>query len=346
VQRRRTIKTILSLFAGLLIATAGAELVGRNIIFLSPGYTRDPVFGFRYRPGKYVFSSEGFSAGRFTPGGFRDYELPATRPDAQEAVVYGDSYTEAMQVAARQTFSHLIQEQLPQYRFNVFGLADGSLAQYIQWNASLKPRLAPKVAVFVLNSTDFTTDVTTDLRGTGRVSVTKLGPHEYESQVNTNVTNARLKSGKLADKLMCNSLPYLLAKVFLADPVRSPAVHSGSQHEPPLNEDYLDWCFERMRSAAPRVIVVYIPFMAYHRGLENEAQSLMIERYLARYTLSSEFKVINMRSAFARLYAEQYVESEGFPNTLPGYGHINEVGHLQVARAIVEGLGEQWRLRR
>ena len=334
---------VLSILIGLLLATVAAECVGRSFVAQDGGFVLDAAFGLSHKPGHYVYSSEGFSTGRFTRDGFRDFELTPPRAGATDVAVYGDSYTEACYIPAKETFAHVAQSRLPQFRFNIYAISSGSMARYIQWNKAVKTRIDPQVAIYVLNESDFTSDVVADLNGSGPATVTRLGPGCFETRTNEHAVSSRLKAGPVVDKLMSCSLPYLLAlNVLSKDRPHAASARISPTNGSRLNVEYLDWCFSRMRVSAPRVLVLYIPSLAYHREPASEAASRMIERYLSGYRGDERFHILNMRDSFSALYEDRALESHGFGNTLPGFGHINATGHRQVAEAIVKELSAPW----
>ena len=74
----------------------------------------------RFIPGKgttyiphayYRHTKEGFSEGYFNAHGFRDYERTYERPENTfRILVFGDSYTEGLQVPLEKTFAALLEK--------------------------------------------------------------------------------------------------------------------------------------------------------------------------------------------------------------------------------------------
>ena len=111
----KTLKNLLALALGLLVALGLGELALRLAGFESPRFfVPDPVTGVRHRPGATGrWTSEGNAAIRINGAGFRDREFDrAKTPDAFRIVVLGDSFTEALQVAAEDSFPRLLEARL------------------------------------------------------------------------------------------------------------------------------------------------------------------------------------------------------------------------------------------
>lgn len=105
----------------------------------------------------YVWRKEGFSEGRFNSHGFRDYERTLSKPPGVFRIgVFGDSYTEALQVPLEDSFPALLEKMLNnassgrRYEVLNFGQSGfGTADEYSRWlNYGLKYHLDLVVVAF------------------------------------------------------------------------------------------------------------------------------------------------------------------------------------------------------
>jgi len=89
----------------------------------------------------YVWKKEGSSRGRFNSHGFRDVERTwETAPGTFRIAVFGDSYTDALQVPQEQTYASVLERELNRrasgVRFEVLNLGQsgfGTTDEYVRW---------------------------------------------------------------------------------------------------------------------------------------------------------------------------------------------------------------------
>ena len=108
------------LLVGLLVFLAAGELVLRAAGFSAPvWYGPDAQLGWKLRPGVAAwFTSEGRAFVRVNSSGLRDRDHALDKPaDAYRIAVLGDSYSEARQVEAQQTFWGLLPARLERCGF-------------------------------------------------------------------------------------------------------------------------------------------------------------------------------------------------------------------------------------
>ena len=104
----------------LAVALVGLEGALRFVDFSAPlWYRPDPVLGWTLRPNvQGIYTREGDGEVRANRAGFRDSERLVDKPDGVYRIaVLGDSYTEAMQVDARQTYWRLLPARLQRCGF-------------------------------------------------------------------------------------------------------------------------------------------------------------------------------------------------------------------------------------
>jgi lysophospholipase L1-like esterase len=108
------------LLVGLMVFLAAGELVLRAAGFSEPvWYEPDAQLGWKLRPGLAAwFTAEGRAFVRVNASGLRDREHALDKPaDAYRIAVLGDSYAEARQVEAEQTFWGLLPGRLERCGF-------------------------------------------------------------------------------------------------------------------------------------------------------------------------------------------------------------------------------------
>jgi hypothetical protein len=107
--------TLILLLSSLAVAGLALEAWLAIIQINTKAYDRYiPGKGTTYVPGAYYrHTKEGFSEGYINSHGFRDYERSYEKPPGTFRIaVFGDSYTEGLQVAVGETFSALLEKKL------------------------------------------------------------------------------------------------------------------------------------------------------------------------------------------------------------------------------------------
>jgi hypothetical protein len=126
----------------------------------------DREMGISFQPGKpYLKYSEGYSFGKFTKEGLKGKPRELTQQKDIRIALMGDSYTAGFQVWERGHFRHLLEQALnqdckvnPDLSYEVMNLAmEGFDFQqmYCRYQM-LKPEITPDLALFFLQSNDFT----------------------------------------------------------------------------------------------------------------------------------------------------------------------------------------------
>lgn len=130
---------VASLVIGLLLIEAVLRVAKVNTlsnILVVPGKGVIRVPG-----AKYVWTKEGRSEGRFNSHGFRDVERTWEKPAGTFRIaVFGDSYTDALQVPMERSFTSLLETELNRrgapVRFEVLNLGQsgfGTTDEYVRW---------------------------------------------------------------------------------------------------------------------------------------------------------------------------------------------------------------------
>lgn len=114
--------------------------------------------------------------------------------------------------------------------------------------------------------------------------------------------------------------------------------------EPPSNMEIEQW-FNFYAKAFRRttdkpLILVYLPTVPRLEGnswsFADENQGLADQ--MERVFTAAGWSVINMRDHFIQEFRSADLLPRGFPNSKPGAGHLNDVGHHLVADALAESL--------
>jgi hypothetical protein len=91
--------------------------------------------------------------------------------------------------------------------------------------------------------------------------------------------------------------------------------------------DIIDWTFKTLRNDYPRMTFLYITVNKSESNMES-----LLKSSASRYDLD----IINMRLIFSDYYLTHCQPVNGFANTIPGEGHLNEIGHAMVANCLAD----------
>ena len=328
----RVLKYILRIVAAAVAALLVWEVILENCVLREPGGVNSPILGRILKPGIYLQGTEGYCKTRMSSLGMRGPEILPKRAAEYRILMLGDSLTEALQVSDDKTFVHLLQTELArntgrEIRTINAGRNGASPAYYIHLSNFYHSFMDPDYVIIEILE-DFTTRV---FDKTKEFYVKKEGA-EYVT-----ATNFRdyyiwqmFPSFKLIKpfvalstfKIALNAIPMMLDKrknnMATTEQGGMPAIFYG---------DIIDWTLKTLKNDYPRMAILYITVNKPESNIES-----LLKLSAGKYDLD----IINMRPIFANYYLTHCQPVNGFDNTIPGEGHLNEIGHAIVANCLAD----------
>lgn len=325
---------LLKIFLAGIGALIGWEIILENCIIRMPGGNNSPVLGWVMKSGTYLQGSEGFCRTWINSLGMRGGEVSPKQPGEYRILSLGDSYTSAFQVSDEKTYTQQLQliltEKSGKNIKTINGGREGaSPAYYIHLADFYNSVISPDLVVIEINEQDYTVDI---FDGKTREFYVKK-----EGSCFRTVTNFQ-------DYYIWKNFPWLKPfKSFLAfstlrlaaEKVRIRLDEHRGGKKPQSNRvfektDYsevIDWTVRAMKQAYPDIIILYIAF--------EDSQS-DIEISLKHSANKSDVDFIDTREIFSEHRKSSCQPVNGFYNTEPGTGHLNETGNSIIANALAD----------
>jgi hypothetical protein len=334
-----------------VLVLAAGEVTTRLWIASPSSMVPDARYGSTYLPhARVVHSTEGWSASRTNSLGLIDDELRVPRPPVR-AILLGDSFVEAKQVARRDDFAHVAERRLAGLEVVSVGCSGRSPNEYANWLEDHGPQLAPDIVVVQLNDWDLA-DVLAHPGSTGRAAA---------NDVVTEPTTAAGHAGSL--KRLWQRLQHDSALVALAwgrlKPLAQDAVArlsdrlhgtvtTATNADPPTRvadpraPALMDALHHRFAGHTPRLIYLYIPSMDYfgpHADYGEPRVAAFYHAFAARNRVTVVDPLQELRAEFARTGRPLH----GFSNSVLGTGHLNVDGHRVVGERLARAIAEAMR---
>jgi len=331
----RLTRSILTAVLGTALFLAASEVVVRQWL-LSPTVTvPDARYNWVYPPNvRVVQSTEGWCATRTNSMGLLDDELRVPRAPVR-ALLLGDSYSAALQVARRDNFQSVAEQSMPGLEVINVSAGGGSPRQYADWLEEFGPRLAPDIVIVQLNDGDLA-DLLTTTDSAGRAA----------AEPSTGVL-ARLHSvvrGRSALVAATMHRVQLLAAEWRAHPprpfrrARAAAARRDPSADPRLPA-LMDALHRGIAAQTPHPIYLYIPSVNYF-GPRADYDEPRVAAFYHAFAARNRVTLVDVFEPFRAEFARTGQPLHGFPNSVMGMGHINATGHRvageQLARAIAE----------
>lgn len=333
-------------FAAILSAIVIWEALLQNTLEKSSGSITHPVLGKIAKPGINVQGEEGFSKTKINNLGMRAENILPKAKNEYRILAFGDSYTRAVQVADDKTYSYLLQEALKnKSRFNIKSINAGrdgaSPAYYIHLASFYNSVIQPDAVVVQFTDQDFTEDIFSNKK---EFYVVKDGD-SFKSVKNENSLSDDALSQIFIQKFpqLRFMLEYSVLRVggknlqsllgTKENKLSLPASNSSQKKLKNLSryEAVIDWTVENLKNKYPKVVILYLP--DYNNINQNPTE---IETALTKFTAKYNIDFVNMKQDFINYYQAHHQRVHGFNNTVPGTGHINEIGHELTAKHLAE----------
>ncbi|MCA9226748.1 MAG: hypothetical protein KDA47_14095 [Planctomycetales bacterium] len=298
---------------------------------------------FQYHP-QFEFRErlEGTGETRFSPLGFSG-RVDDPQPDLAKIVIWGDSLVEALQVDDASKMQNLLTRRAKSSGNDspfqeAVGLGFGA-THGLDWLILMQrfsPRLGNVQAHVVLLH-----DIS-DLDSNSE-TLFYLSPEQWrQSQTQRDwpwrARLANVEAGGLYYLMVqANSGQFGNALRFRPGPV-APSAVDGERAFPPADWAHRRWLLSQMtKSLSAPLILVWVPESPrlVHGKIEFEDRRFpgQLER-LRRMCDELEIQFVDMQPVFDEHCRTHRELPRGFPNTFPGEGHLNEVGHRLVADRI------------
>lgn len=302
-----------------------------------------PALGKIYRAGTTLQAGEGFSRTTINRLGMRGEETPAKVKGEFRVLSIGDSFTSGYQVEDAKTYSALVETALQNQTISPTrvvnaGRSGASAAYYLQLADFYNTTFQPDSVVVQLNDTDITSEA---LDSTKEFYITSEG-NQFKLHRNQNFASDDPLSQVFQKKFP--QLDFLLRVSILRIGARHlnillkrgapPAVDGAAPSEQTpsgLNYDALaEWAVVNLKAKYRNLILVHIPYDT--NNLNKPAQPA--EAALIKMAEKHRVPIVAMRKDFVAYYRVTRQPASGFNNTIPGTGHINEIGHELIARRL------------
>lgn len=340
----RPSRSVLAGILGTVLVLVAAEVVVR-LWLVSPSIAvPDKRYSWITPPyARIVHSAEGWSTTRTNSMGLLDDELRVPRTGVR-AVLLGDSFTEALQVARRDNFGSVAERQMPGLEVVSVGYSGRSPVEYADWLEEYGPRLAPDIVIVQLNDGDLADLLMPAAQARLAAAAAPPSGPPPEGRL-ARLSRLVLRNSSLVTvawrrmKQLATDERAQLARRLHGAGVSAAGPASTVLAVDPRLPSLMDMLHRRIAAHAPKLIYLYIPTIDYFgpRFSYGDPQAAAFYHAFAarnRVTLLDPFD--RFRAEFARTGQPLH----GFPNSVMGRGHINAVGHRvlgeQLARAIAE----------
>jgi hypothetical protein len=333
---QRQVLWLLKVFFAFNCALIAWEIILSQTYIKKPLTRTHPVLGRIEGQGTYIQGKEGYSRTVLNELGMRSAPLTPKKPAEKRILVLGDSYTMAMQVEDKQTFTQRLGSNLS----GVVNIAtinaggEGSApSDYIALAQFNRKTYQPDVTVIQLNEGDFVTDPFE----TNRKFFFEKTLRGYKVQNNRNFVSKNATASRFA-KLQ-KYLNFSVMRVAL-EHLESAKESSPENNSTVEKQDHLPtlvpFVVQKLKQSYNRPIIVFIPKIDYFSSdITKPSQAEML---LEKAAKQQQITLISMRKDYVKLYREARQTAHGFSNTKPGFGHINALGHELVAERLTKAI--------
>jgi len=318
--------------------------IGLRIFITSPSnHLYDPVIGFKYKPHSELFlGSEGFAKNTTNALGLNDEEFVLDE-NKKRALILGDSYTEARQVARYDNFSSITERTLPHWDLINAGRDGVHILHTYTIAKRLQTIIQPNLIVLVMNNGDYIGDMSDKhikiiIKNNVISDMTlQANPQEQLKQK----FQWFVEKSALAVQLIRKFKPVFIEvhknlTAMLNPPQAKTHTKYSSISSPTIEKTKLFSVFlKKLQTFAP-VIIVYINQLEYettkhvYPAKKPYNNSLIVKKIAAE----NNIPFINTASYLTEQYFLTKQPPFGFHNKHLPHGHLNENGHIGVSRAL------------
>jgi hypothetical protein len=313
-----------------------AEVVVR-LWLVSPSIVLpDARYNWVYPPrARIVNSAEGWSIRYTNSMGLLDDELRVPRARVR-AVLLGDSFTEAVQVAHRDDFSLVAERRVPGLEVVSVGYSGRSPVEYAEWLEEYGSRLAPDLVIVQVDDVNPGELLAPEAQARLAAAAPPPSGPKPEGRL-ARLLREVARSSSLVT--VAERRAQLLAKQLreARASTRGPAWVSPAAD--PRLPALMDALHRRIAARAPKVLYVYIPGVDYFGPRFGYADPRAAAFYHA-FAARNRVTLVDPLEAFHAEFARTGQPLHGFQNSVLGKGHLNPAGLRvlgeQLARAVAE----------
>ena len=275
--------------------------------------------------------TEGISFGKFDAKGYNNTEVV----DKPDILVLGSSHTEAVNVLQSKNFAALLGQQFEgtytTYNMGISGHFFLKVCKYLPRTIELVPE-AKYIIIETSNVTFNQNDVDSLLNGTVEFTPSSKGLISTLQKLPFfRITYTQLTSG-LLDLLMPQE-------------VQSANVTATAPETVLPDETVYDTLFtyiqDTLQGVDAQLIVMYHPTGVLQQDgsvsfVDNDASLAMFSRKCQEYGVS----LVDMTQPFMQIYETEHKLPHGFITGEIGSGHINAVGHAEIAEQLAKCIAE------
>lgn len=309
-------------------------------LFISKPSTQqyDDELGYTNIPdSQMIESQEGYGFITFNKIGFNDHDPNAHF--SRKIFVIGDSYTEALQFDNEFSYTSLMEEALAPQKIDLIKLARDSFVplHYPVISSRYYDQYEPEFTLLQLGS-----HTLTDLYG-DNINIQYRDDKSIESYT-LNVSDGDKQKEAIRGLINNSALAYYLLRRYkyliinTLDRVNN--IFSSSKYSETTNhtktitdEDYkkrLSYVLTRIKG---KVVVVYFPDPGILFG--TDLDNTKIKNIIKSAAKTSGTDFIDLSGVFKKDYEENKRILNGFSNSKPGTGHLNQYGHNVVANSLL-----------
>jgi lysophospholipase L1-like esterase len=273
-----------------------------------------------------------------------EFEGQKSRP---RIAVIGDSYVEALQVDAEQSFTGRLRRLFSQgteVDVYAFGISGATLTQYLQMARYVRNRFDPDVFVINVVHNDFAESLCSIHRQPGMLCLEEDGGALYEASIVPYKPDPLLRMARnssLVRYLVINLQIRAYFQRVISATTTNPRYNAGVDVDRILSErsrivkatEYIMGALEREIGKNSVLVVIDAPRNDIYAGSMKESTVAWLNQVIKQKATQNGFSFIDLTEAFKKSFETDRVRLE-WPND----GHWNEKGHEVVANVLHDTL--------
>ena len=294
---------------------------------------------------RIVNSAEGWSSTRTNSMGLLDDELRVPRARVR-AVLLGDSFTEALQVARQDNFGSVAERRMPGLEVVNVGYSGRSPVEYADWLEEYGPRLKPDIVIVQLNDWDLADVVMPAALARLAAAAPPSGPppESWRARLarlvmhhSSLATVALRRMTQLATDECAQ-----LTRRFHGAGASAPGPTSAAPAADPRLPVLMDALHRRIAAHASRLVYLYIPSVDCF-GSRFDYGEPQVAAFYHSFAARNRVTLVDPLDQFRAEFARTGQPLNGFPNSVMGIGHLNVAGHRVVGERLARAIAEAMR---
>jgi predicted transcriptional regulator len=330
-----------------LLALLTWELILDLTFYRTPGTHIHSQLGKIYNKGILIWGKEGYSISQMNSFGIRGEEIEALKPNEFRILSLGDSFTEALQVSLDQTYSKQLETLLntnkasaaTHYTVINAGRSGSSPAEFVYLADYLNEQFDPHYVIICINDLDFVLDLLNDKDRAIYVKRDSTGYRIYKDETFISKNQIKQRLPQLA--FLGNYSSIRIAVESIQSMIKPQSHDTGN--EDILTGDHsryaelMDWIFQLLKTKYKHLVFLYVPEFDYKKYTGPSKYETLMQFYAQKH----EIKMLNITTDIVELFNTHKQPSHGFNNSIPGRGHLNEIGHRIAAEKLATYFKEE-----